>query len=236
MSNSEQIRAGRAIVDGVVSLFRPPFVTLLAITILVPLAADSLASVDRRFDGGDLVIALLLAAVSLYVQIAATLAAGRAVPERSGDMWLRAAWRRRCFWKVVWATLISTAALVGGVALAGIGIFFVGAVLAFTQVAVVLERRGPLDAVARSVALTRGHRFPVGIAFAVLFILPNVGVWAASLTGIPERLGVVWAALSVLVEVLALAGTIALTRMFVAAGGDATPAELKPARVTAGVG
>ncbi|MGH2808844.1 MAG: hypothetical protein ACRDKT_16385 [Actinomycetota bacterium] len=224
MSNGEQIRAGHAIADGIASLFRPPFVVLLAITILVPLAADSLATVE----GADLAIALLLIAVSFYVQIAATLAAGRATPERSADMWIKAAWRHRCFWRVVWATVVSTAALIGGLALAGIGIFFVGAVLALMQVAAILERRRPFDAAARSIALTKGHRVPVGIVFAVLFILPNFGAWAATLAEAPQRLGAVWAGLSVLVEVFGLAGTIALTRTFVALGGDATPAVLEP--------
>jgi hypothetical protein len=108
--------------------------------------------------------------------------------------------------------------------------------LAFTQVAAVLERRGPLDAAARSVVLTRGHRIPIGVVFAVLFILPNFGAWAASLAEVPQQVGLLWAGLAVLVEVLALAGTIAITRMFVIAGGDATPAVLEPARVDARTG
>ena len=235
MSNGERISAGHAIADGLSSLFRPPFRLLVVVTILIPLAGDSIAGRDGVLAQNDLWLVLALAAVSFFIQIAATLAAGRNDPDPSTDHWLRAAFRRRCFWRLTGTVLVSLAVLAGGLALLGIGIFVVGAVIAFAQVAAVLERRGPFSAMGRSVVLTRGNRWQVGLVYAALFILPTFGVYAADLVDLRQTLGPFWSGLSVLVEVLGLAGVIALTRMFVAVGGDGTPAVLTPPTARAGV-
>jgi hypothetical protein len=233
MSNGDQIRAGHAIADGLSSLFRPPFRLLVVVVVLIPLAGDSIAGRDGILAQDDLWLVLALSAASLFVQIAATLAAGRTDPDPSTDMWLRAAWRRRCFWRLTGTVLVSLAILAGGLALAGIGIFVVGAVIAFAQVAAVLERRGPFGAIARSVVLTRGNRWQVGLVYAALFIVPTFAVYVADLVELRPVLGPLWSVISVLVEVLGLAGVIALTRMFVTVGGDPTPAVMEPARTGA---
>jgi hypothetical protein len=68
-----------------------------------------------------------------------------------------------------------------------------------------------------------------------LFILPTFGVYAADLIDLRQTLGPFWSGISVLVEVLGLAGVIALTRMFIAVGGDGTPAVVTPPKAKAGV-
>ncbi|MDQ3939798.1 MAG: hypothetical protein M3238_00415 [Actinomycetota bacterium] len=224
MREASPIRAGATISDAFRTLSRAPFRTLLALTVLIAVVADSIGGPSASEEDPDVVFALLLIGVSLYVQIAITLAAGRADPDPSADRWVKAAWRRRCFLRLVVANLVIVAALAGGLALAVVGMFVVGAIIAVAQPAVVLERRGPIEAVVRSAQLTQGSRIPIGIVFAVLFIAPSIALWGASFTTIPRDMGAWWVIVPVLAEFLGFAATIATARMFVALGGTVAEA------------
>ncbi len=221
MQPREPITAGWYIRDGLRSLFRPPYRTLFLLSVVVSLTSANI--------GGDvadqtaLVLSLALFAVSVYLQIAVTLAAGRFEADTSADFWIKAAWRRRVFWRYLFASLLAVAALLFGVVIFVVGLFVAGAVVALYGPAVALERQSPVAAVFRSAQLTKGSRWAVGTVFAVLFVLPNIGVQAAFLAELHETVGPVWIAITVGAEMLGLAGVIALTKMFVDLGGAPTP-------------
>ena len=212
-----------AMLDALRSLFRPPFRMLVVVNILVALAGDSIAGPGASVEEGDLAWTLVLLAVSLYVQIAVTLAAGRSDAEPSADAWVKSAWRRRVFWRVVVVSLLSAGALVGGIVLLVVGAFVVGGVIALAQPAAVLERTGPVQAILRSAELTRGVRARTAVVFAVLFLVPTAALWGASVTDTPKAMGAGWVAVPVVVETLGLAGLIACTRIFVVRGGRYDP-------------
>ena len=215
MRQAPSIRAGTVIADAFRTLFQAPFRTLLALTVLIAVVADTIGGPKATAEDADIWFALALIGVSLYVQIAATLAAGQAEPDASADLWIKAAWKRRCFWRLVVTSVVVVAALVGGLVLAVVGVFFVGAIVALAQPAVVLERRRPIEAVFRSAQLTQGVRVPIGVVFAILFVAPSTALWGASLTTLPRDLGGWWAAVPALAEALGLAATVATTKIFV---------------------
>lgn len=223
MQAREPVKAGRFILDGLVSLLRPPHRSLLLLSAVVSVTSARIG-VDRSApDQTALLLSLGLFAVSVYIQIAITLAAGRVEADPSADFWIKAAWRRRVFWRYLFASLVAVGALLIGVAFFVVGLFVAGAVVALAGPAVVLERRSPLHAVFRSAQLTKGSRVAVGVVFAVLFVLPTLGVQAAFIAKLDRTVGPAWIAVTVVAEVLGLAGVIALTRMFVQLGGNPTP-------------
>jgi len=69
----------------------------------------------------------------------------------------------------------------------------------------------------------------------LLILLPTVVVQAAPFAGWNDEIGYLWPIGLVIAEVLTIAGTIALTRMFVSLGGSATPPpdQLAPAKPAA---
>ena len=207
--------------DGFAALAKPPFRTLVLVAVLIALTSTSFSETPSDT---EVFFSLLLLVASLYVQVAIILAAGRNEPEPSADAWLRGAVRRRCMWRFVGTSFVVVLGLAAGALLLVVGIFFVGALLAFAQVAAVLERKQPMDAVARSARLVSQARLPVGIVFGLLILIPTVVVQAAPFVGWTDGTGPLWPAGLVVAELVTLAGTIALTRMFVALGGDATPA------------
>ena len=171
----------------------------------------------------EMIFSFLLLFVSIYVQIALILAAGRDEPEPSADAWLRGAVRRRCFWRFVGTSLLVVLGLFAGAMVLVVGIFFVGALIALAQPASIVERRLPMDAIARSAKVASVARLPIGIVFGVLVLVPTAAVQTAAVLEWTDELGVVWPAALVVAEVLSAAGTIALTQMFVALGGEKTP-------------
>jgi len=182
--------------------------------------------------GTELMLGLVLLVASLYVQIAVILAAGRKHPEPSADLWLRGALSRRCLWRFLGTSLFVVLGLAAGALLLVIGIFFVGALLAFAQSAAVLERRLPMDAVARSAKVATQGRLAAGVVFAMLILIPTVAVQTIPIAGWHDDIGPAWPFVLAIGELLTLAGMVALTRLFVAFGGEATPApdRLAPAK------
>jgi hypothetical protein len=220
---------GALIREGLRAVFRPPYALLLGLSSFVYLVQ---ATVSDGSDGASLLFGLLLAVVSAYVQIACTLAAGAPEPSNSADTWFVAAIRRRCFLRFVAVELATIALMVVGLALLIVGAFVVGGVVALAQPAAVLERRGPIDAIKRSAVLGRDVRGPLTVVFGVFVLVPGVALQAAYAFGLQETAGVALVAAGLLGVVLALAGTISLTSLFVALGGAPTPPlqEMAPER------
>jgi hypothetical protein len=170
----------------------------------------------------NLLATLVLAVISIYLDMAVILAAGRPDPHPSADVWVRGAFRRRCFLRFVIAGLFVDLLVVLGLLGIVVGAFVVGSFLAVAQPAVVIERQTPINAMARSVVLTRGARRVTGVVYALLAFIPMVLVQAAYLLEwIPSR--TVSAIVAAAAATLGLAGAIALGRLFVALGGKPTP-------------
>ncbi|MBW3594782.1 MAG: hypothetical protein KY391_04315 [Actinobacteria bacterium] len=225
--------AWSAIGDGFSALVRPPFRTLVLVAVLIALTSTSFGDDPTEIEIASSIVLLI---ASLYVQIAIILAAGRNDPEPSADAWLRGAVRRRCLWRFVGTSLVVVLGLLAGALLLVVGIFFIGALLAFAQSASVLERKLPMDAVSRSAKLANEARLSVGVVFGLLILVPTLVVQVFAFLEWNDRIGLLWPVGLVIAEFITLAGTIALTRMFVALGGERTPApdQLAPAKVTRG--
>ncbi len=223
MQAREPVTAGRSILDGLGLLIRPPYRILLLLSVIVSVTSARIGLDRNAPDQTELLLSLALFVVSIYIEIAVTLAAGRYEADPSADVWVKAAWRRKVFWRYLFASVVAVAALLAGALAFVVGLFVAGAVVAVIGPAVVLERRTPIPAAFRSAQLTKGSRVAVGIVFAVLFVLPTLGVQAAFIAELDQSLGPAWIALTVVAEILRLAGVIAVTRIFIHLGGSPTP-------------
>ena len=213
-----KVRAGPVMARGVADLFRRPFVVLLLVSMFLSAVTASL-----RSDDTGLVTWLLLAALTIYVQIATILAASTASPDTSGDPWIRAAFRARRFWRFV-AIEIFIFVVVGlGLFLLVVGGFIAGAYVGLAEQALVLERAGITQAIVRSYEVGGEARRTVGIVFGALVLFPNVALPLAYSIGLDDST-VGRSVASALAALLTMAGTIALTRLFLALGGRTTPA------------
>lgn len=203
------------------SLARPPFRTLVLLSVLIAVTSTTFGEVP---DGTATTLSILLLAASIYIQIAIILAAGRTDPEPSADAWILGAFRRRCLWRFIGTSLVVVLGLFAGTLILVVGIFFIGALVGLAQSACVLERRLPMDAINRSARLANQARVSVGTVFGLLILVPAIATQGVAVAGWTDELGFLWPASLVVGELISAAGTIALTRMFVALGGDATPA------------
>lgn len=223
-SSRPSISASTYILGALRSLLEPPFRALAALAVFVSLVSST---VPAEGDEAVLAATVVLIAASLYLQMATTLAAADVAPQGSADAWLKLAFARRCFWRYV-ATSILVLLLVVAAGLLGliVGGFIVGGITALADPAVVLERRGPTAAIARSAELGKPARKPLIAIFGLLVLVPGVGVQLAEVMwDLRDRVGSVWPVIPVIVLILGLAGAIALTRAFVALGGRTTPPE-----------
>jgi hypothetical protein len=205
--------------DGFASLARRPFNVIWALSLLVAMASSS---IGRTLDELNLLATLVLALISVYLDMAVILAAGRAEPNQSADVWIRGAFRRRCFIRFVITGLLVDLLVALGIIAVIVGAFVIGGFLAVAQPAAVIERQTPINALARSVVLSRGARTVTGVVYALLAFIPLVALQAAYLLElIPNR--VISALVAAVAATLGLAGAIALGRLFVALGGQPTP-------------
>ena len=233
MSDPPRPRASETIATAFRALVRPPFRVLVSLGVLISLTSTTFSEEPT---GTETLLSIVLLVAAVYLQIAVILAAGSDTPDASADVWIRGAVRRRCFWRFLITSLLVVLGLLAGVLLLVIGVFLVGALLGFAQTAAVLERRVPLDATARSARLAKDHRVVVGIVFALLILVPTGVVQSIPFLGWADPMEPWWLATLTLAEVLTAAGTIALTRLFVAVGGAKTPSmdRLAPARPGSG--
>ena len=215
--------------DAFASLSKAPFRTLVLLSLLIAVTSTSFSETPTET---ETVLSFALLVISIYVQIAFILAAGRADPEPSADAWLRGAVRRRCLWRFIGTSLVVVLGLLAGALLLVVGIFFVGALIGLAQSAAVLERRLPMDAINRSARLANTARVPVGVLFGLLILLPTAATQGVAIAGWVDELGLLWPGCLALAELLSAAGTIGLTRLFVSLGGSETPAldRLAPAK------
>jgi hypothetical protein len=219
-ASSRELRAGRLMLEALKDLLRPPFSVLTGLTLLVYLVSDA---VSRPGDDASALLGIALAVVATYAHIACTLAAATPEPGRSGDAWLVAALRRRCFLRYVGTELVTLLLVAVSLLAFVIGAFVVGGIVALAHSAAALERRGPLEAIKRSALLGRDVRRTLAVVFGMLVLVPGIAVQAAYQLGASRSLGVWWLALGVPAAALNLAGTIALARAFVALGGAPAP-------------
>ncbi len=220
------VRATRAIKTAFTALLRPPFVTIWGLALLIAVVSGSIRA---RADDATLIASIVLALVSLYLEIAVILAAGRREPERSADTWIKGAFRRRCFWRFFLTGLVVDVSVLLGLLGLVVGAFIVASMLGLAAPASVIERRLPRDAIARSYALTAPARRAIGTVYGLLVLIPTLALQGTAFTDLAESatariiLGCIGASLTT-------AGMIALTRMFTALGGERTPSpnDLKP--------
>lgn len=209
-----ELRAGSLMARALKDLLRPPFSLILLLDLLIYGASSSVSQIDDAVLFG----ALLLAAVSAYLQIA-TIMAASSTRERSADEWIKAAFRRRVFWRFALTGMLAiTMILLGFLALI-VGGLVIGSMLALAQPASVLERAWPFQAMRSSVALSVGNRVPIGIVFALLFVVPIAVLQAGTQFRWGRDLGAAWTAIGALGTIASLVGAIALTRAYIALGG-----------------
>ena len=197
-----------------------PFRTLIVLAVLISWTS---LTFDARTNGIEIVLALLVLAASVYVQIAVIMAAGDPAPATAADPWIRAAIRRRCLWRYVGTSLVVVLGLLVGVALLVVGLYFVGALLGLAQSACVLERRLPMDAITRSARVGHVARAQVGTVFALFVVLPELIVQGGDFLGWPDAIGYAWPGVLAAATIWTTVGTIALTRLFVTLRGDDVP-------------
>ena len=219
-----KIRAGPLMSGALGDIFRRPFLILLSLNLLVSLVTASLGAART-----GVATWLLLAAVTVYVQIATVLAAGSSKPDPSGDAWMRAAFRARCFWRFVIVELFIFVMVGLGLFLVVVGALVIGAHVALSEQAVVLERLGIVQALSRGVDVSQGNRKAVGLIFGVMVLLPNVALPLAYAVGLDDT-ALERSVTSAVTVVVSMAGTLALTKTFVDLGGrpSPAPAEIKP--------
>jgi hypothetical protein len=209
-----ELRAGSLMTQAFRDLVRPPFSLILLLDLLIYGASARVSQIDDAVLFG----ALLLAVVSAYLQIA-TIMAASSTRELSADEWIKAAFRHRVFWRFALTGLLAiTVILLGFLALI-VGGLVIGSMLALAQPASVQERAWPFQAMRSSVALSAGNRFPIGIVFALLFIVPLAVLQTGAQLRWDRDLGAAWIAIGAVGTVAGLVGVIALTQAYVALGG-----------------
>ena len=139
----------------------------------------ALSSMPDEVDDASVFGVLLLAVVSAFVQIALTLAAS-SQEQRTADEWVKLAFRRGVFWRLILTSFVTFAAILLGLLALIVGGLVLGGMLGLSQTAAIQERAWPVPALRSSVALSRGHRVTIGTIFAITFIVPNAFVQAGT--------------------------------------------------------
>jgi uncharacterized membrane protein len=197
-------------------LWRPPLAILVILNLFLSVTWNAAPQENLM----DLLLALLVTGASIYVQIATNLVGGAREPGASGDVWFRAALRRRCFWRLVAVELVVIVAVAAGALLLVVGAIVVGGITSLAEPAVVLERDRPIAAIRRSARMSRPARAPLMIVFGLLVLVPALVGPAASFAGIS---GLPLVMVGLVLLPLSMAGTVALARAYVALGGTPAP-------------
>lgn len=213
-----RLRPGSLMVTGLRDLFRPPLVVLLLLDLLI---FGAITSMPDRVDDASLFGVLVLTVVSAFVQIALTLAAS-SKRRRTADEWVKLAFRRGVFWRLIATQIVMFAAIVLGLFALVVGGFVLGGVLGLSQTAAIQERAWPGPALRSSIALSRGHRMSIGTIFAITFIVPSALVQTGAELEWDRELGIAWDAVGAIATVATLVGVVALARAYIALGGRST--------------
>ena len=220
MSTKTPPRAFATIATAFKALVRPPFRVLVSLSVVISLTSTTFSDEPTET---EFMLSIVLLVASIYLQIATILAAGSDSPDPSADKWLRGAFRRRCFWRFLGTTLVVVLGLFMGIVLLVVGVFFVGALLGLAPIAAVLERRIALDATGRSATLAKEGRGAVGTVFGLLVLVPVASIQTVIYFEWVDPTEPWFVATIAFTEIVIAVGTIALTRLFVALGGDRTP-------------
>ncbi|MDQ5816225.1 MAG: hypothetical protein M3516_08030 [Actinomycetota bacterium] len=227
MARDRILRPIEILREDVRRMFRRPFIVLLALNLLLMLATTSL---PEEADATAFLTWCILAALSVFVQAALTLAATEDGPHPSADRWVRAALAKKVFWRLLATELLLFLALLVSALLLVVGALFVGAALGLGMQAAVIERKGPSEALYRSVELTRADRVGFGALFAVAYLVPMaVGQASVYLTGTFALV----VAINLVVTLTLTAGTLALTRAYLQLKAHAEAEEEKAGSPTA---
>lgn len=217
MADEKAVTAGSLIRDAGARLLKPPFLPLFILSLFVSTVAASFA---EQVDDVSLLSSIALAVVSAYLQIAIILAAAEEEPSTSADAWIKAAFRRRCFWRFALASLFSFVLVAAGLLVLVIPGFIVGAYVGMGPIAAVLERTGPGDSLRRSTALSAPARRAVGLVFGLFVIVPNAALQVALyLNADAFPLGL-WIGLELATVILFMVALLALTHAFLRLGGE----------------
>lgn len=204
-------------------LRRPPFALLTVLALLVWIATRSVTALD----GTALLSLMALTAVTAYVHIAAILAVLADDPDTSVDTWIRAAFARRCFWRFIFAGLLSLLLILAGAVALLIPSFLIGAAVYLASQSAVAERTNPIEAVRRSIEVSRVDRWAVGFVFSVTFWIPLLLLQVGFRLGWHET-GAPWVALEGITVIVELLGVIALTEFYKAHAHPVRPDEVLP--------
>ena len=197
------------------ALFRPPFRTLWLLTLLVAAASPSLGT---STDGVSLAATLLFVLVTFLLEMAVVLAAAHETPELSADTWIRAALRRRAFWRFVVTGIVTDVAVGAGLLVLIIGGLVIAGIVGLAPQAALLERKLPFQALARSAELTRPVRGQIATVYGLLVLVPTLIAVVPYLTG-AEVTASIQTAIGAVTSTVGLAASIALTKAFVELGG-----------------
>ena len=220
---SLQMRPGSLMATGLRDLLKPPLAVLLLLDLLI---FGALSSMPDEVDDASLFGVLVLTVVSAFVQIALTLAAS-SQEQRTADEWVKLAFRRGVFWRLILTSLVTFVAILFGLLALIVGGLVLGGMLGLSQTAAIQERAWPGPALRSSVSLSRGHRMTIGAIFALTFIVPNALVQTGTELQWDRELGLGWEALGAVGTVVTLVGVVALARAYVSLGGK--PTETVPA-------
>jgi len=199
----------------------------LAVLLLLELLIfGALSSMPDSVNDASVFGVLVLTVVSAFLQIALTLAASSR-ERHTADEWVKLAFRRGVFWRLIATQIVVFAAILLGLLALVVGGLVLGGVLGLSQTAAIQERAWPAPALRSSIALSRGHRMPIGTIFALTFIVPNALVQAGAELEWDRELGIGWDAVGAIATVATLVGVVALARAYVTLGGK--PTETVPA-------
>lgn len=218
------LKASELIVEASRRLLQPPFLSLLVLNLFVSTVAASFA---EQIDEISIFSSVALAVVAAYLQIAVILAASEPEPEGSADHWIKAALKRRCFWRFAFASLFSFILVAAGLLALVIPGFILGAYVGMGPIAAVVERARAGESLRRSAELSVKGRRAVGTIFGLFVVVPN-GALQVALYLAPKAIPLgLWIGLELATVILFLIALIALTRAFVSLGGRLEPLPAK---------
>ena len=216
MPDEPKLDARSLVGAGFRALVHQPYVWLVAIGVLCILATSSIDT--RSNDPSAIVGVLVIIVISAYSSIGVTLAAAEEGPNKSPEVWVRAAFVRRCLIRSGLAGLFAYFLVLAGLIALIVPGFIIGASMALADIAAILENHRPGDAIRRSIDISKPARKPIGIVFGLLIIFPSTAFQVATYF-LGVELGWLLAAIQCFNYLLASAAHIALTKAFLQLGG-----------------
>ena len=197
--------------EGLTSLLKPPFRTIWLLLMLISAASASM-SADAEDATLAIVSTVLFTVLGMLLEMTAVLAAASGEPA-GADASIRRALKQRSFLRFAGASVFSDLTVAAGTLLLVVGGFVMGALVALAPQAAALERRLPMEALARSVFVTRTARITIGLVYGLFVLVPtlaSVGLYFSGARSVTAQL-----IIGMTSSTLGLAGSIALTRAFV---------------------